>query len=188
MLFALPARGLSEEREERRLTINERCEAVARLVDHDKPAVVWCHLNEEGKLLNKLIPDAEEVAGATPDEKKIEIFERFRTGGTRVLVTKPKIGAWGLNCQHCNHVVTFVSHSYEQYYQSVRRCWRYGQQRPVTVDIVATEGEIGIKGNMQRKSDNAAKMFDRLVANMNESLSAQRGEYTNMKVKVPEWF
>jgi len=187
MLFPLPARDLREEREERRLTIEERCETVAGLVDHDRPAVVWCHLNDEGKLLKKLIPDAEEIAGSTPDEKKMEIFERFRTGETRVLVTKPKIGAWGLNWQHCNHVVTFVSHSYEQYYQSVRRCWRFGQQRPVTVDIVATEGEVGIKANMQRKAVQASRMFDRLVANMQSSEQIERSTYEQQKVETPKW-
>ncbi|MEO7368724.1 MAG: DEAD/DEAH box helicase, partial [Gemmatimonadaceae bacterium] len=153
MLFALPAVGLQEQREESRRTIEERCAKVADLVnDTGKPALVWCHLNPEGKQLTDAIPDAVEVSGGDSDESKEEKFLGFSSGDIRVLVTKPKIGAWGLNFQHCAHVTFFPSHSYEQYYQGVRRCWRFGQTRPVTVDVVTTEGGRGVMANLQRKS------------------------------------
>src|SRR5207237_8804485 len=141
MLFDLPAVGLREEREERRRTIPERCERVASLVDHGEQALVWCHLNAEGDLLTRLIPGAEQVQGSDPTEVKENRLVAFATGQLRCLVTKPKIGAWGLNLQGCAHVSVFPSHSYEQYYQAIRRCWRFGQTRPVRVEIVATDGE-----------------------------------------------
>lgn len=188
MLFAVPATNMQEEREERRRTIQERCEMVAELVNHTgKSAVVWCHLNDEGKLLGKLIPDAREIAGSTPDDEKEELYEAFSAGQLRVLVTKPKIGAWGLNWQHCNHVVTFASHSYEQYYQSVRRCWRFGQKKQVTVDLVVTEGERGIRDNLRRKSDAADRMFAELVAHMGDELKLQRKQDYNQRMEAPAW-
>ena len=188
MLFTIPAVGLQEEREERRRTIHERCELVAQLVAHDRPAVVWCHLNDEGDLLARMIPGALQVKGAHSDEQKEEAYRAFASGERRVLVIKPKIGAWGMNWQFCSHVVTFASHSYEQYYQSVRRCWRFGQTSPVTVDIVATEGEQHVRENMARKSEAADRMFTELVAHMNNSTSLTRAsaDFTN-NTEIPSW-
>jgi len=187
-LFALPAVGIAEEREERKRTLTERCEKVASLVaDTGQPFVVWCHYNAEGDRLAKILPDARQVSGADSDEAKEEAYEAFATGQLRGLVIKPKIGAWGLNWQHCAHVVTFASHSYEQYYQAVRRCWRFGQKRPVVVDLVATEGERGIKDNLRRKSEAADRMFSELVAHMNEALRIERGVTHDLSVEVPAW-
>lgn len=139
MLFALPAMSLKEQRDERKGSVRERCETVAQLVDDTYPAVCWCHLNDEGKTLTDLIPGAVEVKGGDSDERKEEAFEAFTSGQTRVLVTKPTIAGFGLNWQHCAHQTFFPSHSFEQYYQSVRRSWRFGQTRTVQVDIVTTE-------------------------------------------------
>jgi hypothetical protein len=188
MLFALPASNMWEEREERRRTLAERCEMAAQLVaDTKQPAVVWCHLNAEGERLASLIKDGREVSGASSDEEKEEAYEAFASGQLRVLVIKPKIGAWGLNWQHCAHVVTFASHSYEQYYQAVRRCWRFGQTHPVVVDLVATEGERGVKENLRRKSEAADRMFTELVAHMNDAMRLDRGAKYERAVEVPAW-
>ena len=128
-----------------------------------------------------------QMAGLTPDDRKIELYDAFAAGRQRVLVIKPKIGAWGLNWQHCAHVVTFASHSYEQHYQSVRRCWRFGQKRPVIVDVIATEGEARVLANMRSKADRAALMFDQLVAQMNNAATINRAnDYTNTP-QVPQW-
>lgn len=186
MLFTLPAFGLREEIDERRRTLRERCALVAELVAHREPAVVWCHLNPEGDLLAKLIPDAVQVKGADSPEAKERAFLGFADGSIRVLITKPKIGAWGMNWQHCAHVVTFATHSYEQYYQAVRRCWRFGQSRPVVVDVIATEGERRVRENMARKAKAMDEMFARLVAHMREALRVERSEYA-AQVEVPAW-
>jgi hypothetical protein len=187
MLFNVPAVGLGAERDERRRTLQQRCEFVADLVKHDKPAVIWCHMNQEGDALEQMIPGARQIAGSTPDEEKIEIYEDFANGKLRVLVIKPKIGAWGLNWQHCAHVVTFASHSYEQFYQSVRRCWRFGQQNRVRLDVVATEGEVRVMSNMRAKANKAEKMYAALVQEMNRAEGVKRtNEYTN-ETEVPQW-
>lgn len=186
MLFTLPAFGLKEEREERRRTMKERCQLVADLVSHDRPAVVWCHMNDEGDMLEDMISNSVQVSGSTEDDEKEAAYEDFQTGKVRVLITKPKIGAWGLNWQHCNHVVTFASHSYEQYYQSIRRCWRFGQKSPVTVDIIASEGEVRVRENMARKSAQADKMFTELVGHMRNAISLQR-ETKTITPKIPSW-
>lgn len=187
MLFALPAVGLKEQREERRRTVVERCEMVRNLVDTGDQALVWCHLNEEGDMLQKAIPGAIQVSGKDSDEAKEEKLLAFANGEARVLVTKPKIAGFGLNFQKCRHVTFFPSHSFEQYYQGVRRCWRFGQKRPVRVDIVTTEGERGVLKNLQRKSDLADSMFSNLVAQMNSSMSIKRGSIYQTKTEVPSW-
>lgn len=186
MLFTLPVFGLKEEREERKRTLQERCELAASLVDHNRPAVIWCHLNAEGDLLERLIPDSVQVKGSLSDDQKIKAYDAFKFRQARVMICKPKIGAWGLNWQFCNHVVTFVSHSYEQYYQSVRRCWRFGQEKPVMVDIIASKGEGYVKDNMIRKSDAAKVMFDRLVGHMNDALYLTKNNHTT-ETRRPSW-
>jgi hypothetical protein len=187
MLFAAPASNLQEEREERRRTIQERCETLARLGSHPAPAVFWCHLNDEANMLEKLVSGSRQISGSTPDEEKEEIYEAFSSGQLKKLITKPKIGAWGLNWQHCQHVLTFATHSYEQYYQLVRRCYRFGQKGKVVVDVVASEGEAGIKANLQRKARQAEEMFTRLVAEMNRAQRIERSEYKETRIEVPSW-
>lgn len=187
MLFSVPAVGLKEQREERSRTIQERCEKIGELTDTGKPALVWCHLNTEGDLLEKTIKGAVQVSGKDSDESKEEKFMGFASGQIRVLVTKPKIGAWGLNFQHCNHVTFFPSHSFEQYYQGVRRCWRFGQKNPVTVDIVTTEGEQSVLENLQRKATAADKMFTALVEQMNQALAIERTSQLSTKEIIPAW-
>jgi len=187
MLFTMPAVGLSEERAERRRTLTQRCEYVAELVNHDRPAVVWCHMNNEGDLLEKMIPGARQVAGKTPDEEKEEIYKDFASGTLKKLVIKPKIGAWGLNWPHCAHVVTFASHSYEQFYQSVRRCWRFGQKNEVRLDVIATEGEGGVISNMLRKAEQADAMFTELVKYMNASMEIRKENRNTKTPELPAW-
>jgi superfamily II DNA/RNA helicase len=184
----LPAAGLKEQRDERRRTVAERCERVAELVGNTgQPALVWCHLNEEGDQLERLIPDAVQVSGADSDDRKEDRMMAFASGKARVLVTKPKIGAWGLNFQHCAHITFFPSHSFEQYYQGVRRCWRFGQKRPVHVDLVTTEGELGVLRNLQRKAEQADRMFSSLVAEMNAAIAIDRASQFQSTIEVPQW-
>jgi hypothetical protein len=186
-LFNVPAFGMYEERQERKRTLDQRCEYVANLVKHDRPAVVWCHANDEADRLEEIIPDARQIAGRTPDGRKEELYAAFAAGSLRVLVIKPKIGAWGLNWQHCNHVVTFVTHSYEQYYQSVRRCWRFGQKNPVRLDVVATEGEERVLENMRAKAARADAMFTAVVREMTNAVRVERENPYKDRVRKPKW-
>jgi hypothetical protein len=188
MLFSLPAVGLAEQRDERRRTITERCEKAASLINGHNAAIAWCHLNAEGDMLTKLIKGAAQVSGDDEDEAKEEKFIAFIKGQIRVLVTKQRIAGWGLNLQHCNHMTTFPSHSFEGYYQAVRRCWRFGQARSVTVDIITSEGEKSVLKNLQRKSKAADKMFSDLVTYMHDAQTIGRvgPAYSNSQ-EVPQW-
>jgi hypothetical protein len=188
MLFSLPAFGLSEQREERRRTLRERCEKAASLVNGTgQPFIVWCSLNDEGDLLEKLIPHAVQISGKDDDDAKEEKFLSFIRGERRGIITKEKIGAWGLNFQHCAHSVSFPTHSYEAYYQSIRRCHRFGQKRQVISDIVTTEGEKDVLQNLQRKAIAADKMFSDLIRHMNGAVNIDRSMKFSKKEGIPTW-
>lgn len=185
-LFDTPAMGLQEERAENRRTLNERCEAAAAALDQTTNAVAWCHLNDESRLLARLIPGAVEVSGADTPDAKEEKLRAFTEGHIRVLVTKPSIGAWGLNWQHAHQMTYFPSHSYEQWYQAVRRMWRFGQRSPVQVDVITTEGGRNVLASLQRKADQAGAMFTALVGHMNDALTVRNAPH-DTRIEVPSW-
>jgi hypothetical protein len=188
MLFTMPAVGLQEQRQERSRTIRQRCEMAAQLVANtNEPAVQWCHLNSEGDMLEKITKDAVQISGKDSDERKEEVLEAFASGQIRVLVSKPILTGFGLNWQHCNHQTFFPSHSFEQYYQAVRRCWRFGQKRDVTIDVITSEGERGVLQNLQRKAANAEKMFAHLVALMGNELSVAKKQIEQIQITPPSW-
>lgn len=187
-LFDMPAVGLAEQRSERRRTITERCEQAASLiVNTGKPAVAWCHLNEEGHMLEKMIPGAVEVEGNDSDEFKEETFDAFASGQIRVLVSKPVIAGFGLNWQHCAHQTFFPSHSFEQWYQAIRRCWRFGQKQEVCVDVISSEGEAGVLANLNRKAAQADQMFEKLVQLINQELRIEKTNPHINQQKLPTW-
>jgi hypothetical protein len=189
MLFSVAAFGLAEEREERRRTLNERCEMAAELVAHTgQPAVLWAELNDEGDLLERLIPGAIQIAGKDSDEAKEEKFEAFGSGQARTLVIKRKIGAWGLNWQHCAHSVGFATHSFEADYQATRRFWRFGQKRDVVVEYVLSDGEHRILANLQRKAERADKLFAEITRHVVAELDITRSQHVFDKTEeIPQW-
>jgi superfamily II DNA or RNA helicase len=165
-LFAVPVSTLAERRQARRESLPQRVGQAAELVNATSgPCVVWCDLNDESAALARAIPDALEVTGSdSADEKEARLLA-FTNGDARVLVTKPRIGGWGLNWQHCSRMVFVgLSDSYESYYQAVRRCWRFGQANPVEVTIIASSREQTVLENVQRKESQARHMFEQLVA------------------------
>jgi hypothetical protein len=167
-LFSVPVATLQERRQARRESISERVDIAQAIVNgSDEPWVVWCDLNAESDALSRAIPDAVEVRGSDHPDVKEERLIAFSSGESRVIVTKPSIAGWGLNWQHC-HNVLFVglSDSYEQYYQAVRRCWRFGQTRPVRVVIVASNREQAVLENVRRKERQAMEMFEEIVEAM----------------------
>jgi hypothetical protein len=185
-LFTIPAFGINQERGERLRTLDERSELVAELTRDSDSAIVWCHLNPEGDRLEKEIDGAVQVKGSQSLEEKEERITAFLDGQARVLVTKPKIAGMGLNLQHCAHVVCFVDHSYEKFYQCIRRCYRFGQVRPVTLDVIATEGEVNVRRNMERKERLASQMFDQVIGHMNDSLGVKPDDHAS-PMEVPSW-
>jgi hypothetical protein len=192
-LFDIPAETLKDQQEERRRTIPERCEEAARLVaNHPGHSLVWCSLNHEGDMLERMIPGSVQVSGSDAEEKKEEAIRWF-TGinvvdsEKRVLISKPEIFGYGLNLQCSSHQVFFISHSYERFYQAIRRSWRFGQENPVDVDIVMTESEVAVLSSIRRKSDQADAMFTRLVEFMNDQLHIVRENPFTVDEEVPSW-
>lgn len=186
-LFELPALGLHEEREEARRTLKERCEKAAECLADADPGVGWVHLNDEGDLLTRLVEGAVQVTGSEHVDAKEEKLMAFGRGEIKTLITKPSLAAWGLNWQHCSRFTYFPSHSYEQWYQAIRRFWRFGQKNEVVGDVVISEGGADQLANLQRKAQLADRMFDRLVHHMNDALSIQRSESFDKPVEVPSW-
>jgi len=186
-LLPLAARGLRQERAESRATLTRRCETAAAALADAPTAVAWCHLNDESRLLARLIDGAVEVTGTDTPEAKEDKLTAFGRGQIRVLVIKPRIGAWGLNWQHCHRMTWFPTHSYEQYYQAVRRSWRFGQPHPVTVDLITTPGGARALTNLHRKAAQAARMFDALTTHMRDAAPAAPHIGYDTPVEVPPW-
>jgi DNA modification methylase len=167
-LFAGVAQTLSERRQAKRGSLDDRVAKVAEMVNaSDDEWIVWCHLNDESSALAKLIPDAVEVYGSLdPDEKERRIMA-FTHGDARVLVTKPSISGFGMNWQHCrNQAFVGLDDSFESYYQAVRRCYRFGQEREVNVHLVCSEAEGAVKANLERKQSQADDMTTSMVEHM----------------------
>lgn len=182
-LFATQAQTLQEQRQARRDTLGERVAACAAMVNADaetrRPWLVWCDLNAESEALAAAIPDAVEVRGSDSAEDKEAKLMAFTDGEARVLVTKPSIAGFGMNWQHCADVAFVgLSHSYEAFYQAVRRCWRFGQTQPVTAHLITSTAEGRVLANVKRKEAQAREMMDQIVKHMTldgEGLNAKNG-------------
>lgn len=182
------AKDLQEQREEKRRTIPERCEYVRMCVEkRTDQSTIWCQLDDEGDLLEKIIPNSVQVHGRMTDDLKEELFLKFSSGQIQRLITKPKIGAFGMNWQNCCHLTHFPEHSFERKYQLTRRHYRYGQKNDVVIDTIMTEGERKILNNVKRKEEQAVKMFDNLVREMNNSLHINRTVKHSNNVELPSW-
>lgn len=165
MLFAAEAQTLSERRDARRMSVEDRVKDCAAIVngDADEPWVVWCDLNAEGDALTKAINGAVQIAGADSVEVKERRLADFSAGKFRVLVSKPSICGFGLNWQHSARMAFVgVTDSFEAYYQAVRRCWRFGQKRDVHVHVFASSSEGAVVANLKRKERDATTMAESL--------------------------
>jgi DNA modification methylase len=175
-LFVQPAQTLTEQRKARRATLEPRCELAASLVSKDDACLVWCELNDESHALADAIEGAEETLGTDKEEEKERKVFGFTIGAPRVMVTKAKVAGTGMNYQHCAHMIFVgITHSFEQYYQAVRRCYRFGQRRPVRVDIVTSELEGKVLENLKRKESEAAEMSEEMVALTREQMRIELG-------------
>jgi hypothetical protein len=187
-LFDMPAVGLQEQRSERRRTIDERCEMAAKLCsDHKGSSIAWCFLNSEGDLLEKLIPDCVQVSGDDEDELKEEKMAAFMSGQVKNLVSKSIMVGFGLNMQFCHHQTHFPSHSFEQWYQAVRRSYRFGQKENVVMDMITSEGEANVIKNFRRKEAAASVMFAKLVSLINDELKITHTNKATNQLTKPSW-
>lgn len=181
MLFASEAQTLSERRDARRMSIEDRVADCAAIVNEDRaePWVVWCDLNAEGDALTKAIHGAVQISGADPVEAKESRLADFAAGRIRVLVSKPSICGFGLNWQHAARMAFVgVTDSFESYYQAVRRCWRFGQTRDVHVHVFASKAEGAVVTNLRRKERDAQQMAESLSAETRDAVMAEVGGST----------
>ena len=193
--FLIPtmAVGLSEQRQARRDSLEERVKICADMVNPSKePWMVWCDLNAESEALKKAIPGAVEVKGSDSAKHKEWAMLAFATGEIRVLISKPSICGFGMNWQHCGNVVYVgISNSYEAFYQSIRRFHRFGRKGPVTAYIITSEAEGNIVENIKRKEEQASKMMDSIVQRMSGlslgMASRQNMAYREDVAKGQDW-
>lgn len=169
-LIKEPAQTLSERIEARRITVDERVAKCAELVNAtNQPFIVWCHRNDEADKLHALIPDSVEVSGSDSIDQKEQKIMAFTEGRARVLITKPKLAGFGMNWQHCSEMAFVgLSDSFEQLYQSIRRCYRFGQQRIVRVHLISADLEGSVLANLKRKEAQNQEMSDQMVRLMQD--------------------
>lgn len=174
-LFAVAADGLLDQQRARKSSLDARVSKIAEMVNAStEPWVVWCDLNDESSALMAAIPDAIEVKGSDSSEHKTDAMLGFADGRYRVIVSKASICGFGMNWQHCARVAFCgLSHSYEQFYQAVRRCWRFGQQRPVDVHIVVSDMEASVVDNVMRKEADAKQMAEGMIEHTRNITSAE---------------
>lgn len=191
-LFATQLKGITERAQVRKDTVNERIRAAAQYVNSEpnEQWLVWVGLNDEGREVAPLIPDAVIIEGRDSPETKAEALTRFANGDLRVLITKPSIAGFGLNFQRCSRMVFVgLSDSYEQYYQAIRRCYRFGQKNPVEVYIVLTDVESAIYDNVTKKEVEAQRTAAELVKHISayeRAEIAQAGEKFMYETKDTE--
>lgn len=197
MLFAMEAHTLQERQQARRSSVDERVQAVSDMVNNSADTwLVWCDRNDESAALCKAIPDAVEVKGSDSPEIKADRLNGFSDGKFRVLVSKPSIAGWGMNWQHCSHMAfTGLSDSYEQFYQAVRRCWRFGQDNEVNCYVVTASTEGAVVANIKRKEKDSEEMAEMMVKHMSDINAetirgTQRVDKTykpNQNIKLPKF-
>jgi len=169
MLFRLPASTLQERQKERKLTIDDRVQECVDLIAErpDEQWLIWCNLNSESDALKKAIANSTEVKGSDSPEHKVAALHGFTNGDPQILISKPSIAGWGMNWQHCQNVAFVgLSDSYEQFYQAVRQCWRFGQKKPVDCYVITAETEGAVVANIKRKEEDADKMAREMVKHM----------------------
>lgn len=165
--------GVRGRAEARRKTTEARWQRALEIVEAGGGQwLVWCGLNEEGRALHKALKDSALIEGATPDDRKVELEEKWRSGAIKTLITKPSIFGFGLNWQHCANVLYLgLNDSFEQWYQSIRRCWRFGQRCDVNAVIVTSDAESEIVDNIKRKERQAEELAQGIAEAMKDSQS-----------------
>lgn len=197
MFYAETAESLSERREARKESLERRVMKSKEIAEQaEGQSLIWCDFNDESALLAETVPESVEVKGADSDEHKKTSMINFSEGNVKRLISKPKIAGWGMNWQNCNTVIFCgLSDSFESYYQAVRRCWRFGQKKPVDVYIITSEAEIAVKQNIERKQAEAQQMTAELVKYTKDILSNEIKGTIRISEKyiavetmvIPEW-
>lgn len=191
------AQSLSERNQARKVSVDKRVQVAAEIAATvEGQALIWCNLNDESQKLTASIPNSVEVFGSQKQEQKAAALLGFSHGEVSRLVTKPSIAGFGMNWQNCNHMIfTGLSDSFEQYYQAVRRCWRFGQTKPVHVYVVSADSEGAVVSNIKQKERQHNEIAKEMIACVKEFTVKQLGKATKEKteynptqqIKVPSW-
>lgn len=181
-MFVPIAKSMTEVRLEQKQTEEKRCVKAVELAK-DKTSVYWCNTNQESSYLKNMDKDAVEIIGSQSIDKKEEILLAFANGEIKRLITKAKMTGMGLNWQHCNHTVFFPTWSYEQYYQSIRRFWRFGQKSDVTVDMVVSDGQTRVLQTLEQKTQKAIDLYENLTKNVNQDFTHKLKEFNQTIIK-----
>jgi hypothetical protein len=178
LMFNRVAQRLSEVRNEQKMTIEDRCKKAVELSSNHNTSVYWCNFNDEGDLIQSLDKSAYQIKGSMKLDKKEELLLAFANGDIKKLITKAKMTAFGLNWQHCNHTVYFPTFSYEQYYQAIRRFWRFGQKNEVVCDMVYSDGQKRVIDALKLKTQKANELFQLLNDTVNGAFKDKKVEFT----------
>jgi ERCC4-related helicase len=181
-MFVPIAKSMTEVRLEQKQTEEKRCEKAINLAQN-KTSVYWCNTNNESSILKHSDNEAVEIIGSQSIEKKEEILLAFANGQIKRLITKAKMTSMGLNWQHCNHSVFFPTWSYEQYYQAIRRFWRFGQKNDVTIDMVISDGQTRVIEALQQKTQKAIELHENLTKNVNSSFTHKTKDFNKQIIK-----
>tara|TARA_R110001632_G_scaffold79939_1_gene178999 strand:+ start:52 stop:1419 length:1368 start_codon:yes stop_codon:yes gene_type:complete len=181
-MFNRPAKNFNEIRSEVKQTIDKRCEKALELAK-GKTSVYWVNRNEESRILRENDKEAVEIIGSQSIDKKEEILKAFADGDIKRLITKAKMTSMGLNWQHCNHSVFFPTYSYEQYYQAIRRFWRFGQKNNVTIDMVISDGQTRVLEALEQKTQKAIQLHKNLTQNVNSTFIDVNKEFNKELIK-----
>ena len=184
-MFTPIAKSMTEVRHEQKQTEQTRCERAYELAQ-GKTSVYWCNTNNESDILNALDADAVEIRGSMTIERKEDILMNFANGNIERIITKAKITGMGLNWQHCNHSVFFPTWSYEQYYQAIRRFWRFGQKNDVVIDLVISDGQKRVMQALEEKTQKAIELYQKLTENVNRSFNHATTEF-NTEILKPKF-
>jgi len=185
-LFAQEAQTMYEIREEQKQTENTRCEQAAELA-RNKVSVYWCNTNNESYLLKNMDKDAKEIIGSQSIDEREEILKAFSDRKIDRIITKSKMTGLGMNWQHCCHTVVFPNWSYEQYYQLVRRFWRFGQKEKVIVDRVLSEGQKRVLIAQKEKKQKAERLYENILKNINSDRKYIDARKENKRVELPDF-
>jgi superfamily II DNA or RNA helicase len=181
-MFTPIAKSMTEVRHEQKQTEDKRCEKAVELAN-GKLSVYWCNTNNESAILKAADKEAVEILGSQSIDKKEEILLAFANGEIKRLITKAKMTGMGLNWQHCNHSVFFPTWSYEQYYQAIRRFWRFGQKNDVTIDMVISDGQTRVLEALHQKTQKAIELHENLTKNVNRSFVEVKKEFNKEVIK-----
>ena len=191
------AQTLQERRGARRDSVVDRVSCAAKIANQDSEnCLIWCNLNYESEMLTKAVTGAIEITGSQNNDIKAESLLKFCNGDIKTIISKPSICGFGLNMQVC-HKMIFVglSDSFEQYYQAVRRCWRFGQDKPVDVYIITSEKEGAVVKNIKRKEREFETMLKGMISatseltkeNIKKTVNITESYKPTVEMKLPDW-